>query len=124
MDTRVTFNMKEIKRLHLIEQIVDQHITSPQAAELLGLFLRQVRRLGAKYRQLGAPGMAHGNRGKQPNNQIAPSVRDPIVGLAENQYRDYNDCHFTEELAEKHHLPISRSTLRRIRRGIGQKSPR
>jgi hypothetical protein len=39
MDTRVTFNMKEIKRLQLIKQIVDKQMTAPQAAELLGLSL-------------------------------------------------------------------------------------
>jgi transposase len=116
--------MKEIKRLHLIKQIVDKQMTAPQAAELLDLSLRQVRRLVAKYRQQGAPGMAHGNRGKTPNNRIESAVRDKILELAENQYRDYNDCHFTEELAEKYGLHVSRSSVRRIRHQANLKSPR
>ena len=116
--------MNEIKRLHLIKQIVDKQLTAPQAAKLLGLSLRQVRRLVAKYRQQGAPGMAHGNRGKTPNNRIEPAVRDKILELAENQYRDYNDCHFTEELAEKYGLQVSRSSVRRIRHQANFKSPR
>lgn len=124
MDTRVTFNMNEIKRLYLMEQIVDKHMTAPQAAELLGLSLRQIRRIVAKYREQGAPGIVHGNRGKRPNNQIEQAVRDKILELAENQYRDYNDCHFTEELAEKHGVQLSRSSVRRIRRQANLKSPR
>lgn len=124
MDTRVTFNMKEIKRLHLLQQIVDKQMTAPQAAELLGLSLRQVRRLVVKYRHQGAPGIAHGNRGRTPSNQIKEDIRSKILALAENQYRDYNDCHFTEELAEKYGLQVSRSTVRRLRRQANLKSPR
>jgi transposase len=116
--------MNEIKRLHLIKQIVDKQMTAPQAAELLGLSVRQVRRLVAKFRQHGAPGMVHGNRGRTPGNQIKQDVRSKILELAENQYRDYNDCHFTEELDEKHDLQVSRSSVRRIRRQASLKSPR
>jgi hypothetical protein len=39
-------------------------------------------------------------------------------------YHDYNDQHFTEELAERHEIVLSRSTVRRIRRGAGYPSPR
>jgi hypothetical protein len=44
--------------------------------------------------------------------------------LAKETYRDYNDCHFTEELAEKHGIQLSRSSVRRIRRQAKLKSPR
>lgn len=124
MDTRVTLTMNEIKRLHHLQKVVDQQMTASQAAELLGLSLRQVRRLVAQYRQQGAPSIAHGNRGRSPSNQIKDDVRSKILELAENQYRDYNDCHFTEELAEKHGLQVSRSSVRRIRRQANLKSPR
>lgn len=124
MNTRVTLTMNEIKRLHLMQKIVDSQMTAPQAAELLGLSVRQVRRLVAKFRQQGAPGIVHGNRGRTPSNQIKNDVRSKILELAENQYRDYNDCHFTEELDEKYGLQVSRSSVRRIRRQANLKSPR
>ena len=124
MDTRVTFNMKEIRRLHVLQKIVDQQMTASQASELLGLSLRQVRRLVAKYRQQGAPGIVHGNRGRTPSNQITEEVRKQILQLAEKQYRDYNDCHFTEELVEKYGLQVSRASVRRIRRQANLRSPR
>lgn len=124
MDTRVTLTMNEVKRLHYMQKIVDHQMTATQAAELLGLSVRQVRRLVAKYRREGAPGIAHGNRGRAPSNQIQPEVRSQILALAEKHYRDYNDCHFTEELAEKHGVQLSRSSVRRIRRQANLKSPR
>lgn len=124
MNKRVTFSMNEIRRLYVMQQIADQQLTGPQAAEHLGLSLRQIRRLIAKYRDQGAPGLVHGNRGRTPNNRIEEAVRARIWELAEEQYKDYNDSHFTEELAEEHGLEVSRSSVRRIRRQNGQPSPR
>jgi transposase len=124
MNERVTFSMKEIKRLYVMQQIAEKQMTGPQGAELLGISLRQIRRLIAKYRERGAPGLVHGNRGRAPNNRIAEAWRARIWELAQGEYQDYNDSHFTEELAEEHGLKVSRSTVRRIRRQNGQASPR
>jgi len=124
MDKRVTFSMNEIKRLHILQQIVDQQITGKQAAQRLGLSLRQIRRMIASYREKGAAGLVHGNRGRKPNNRVDETVREKIIGLSKKEYQDYNDSHFTEELAEKHAVEVSRSTVRRLRRQAGQGSPR
>jgi transposase len=124
MEKRVTLTMKEIKRLYVLQQIADKQLTGSQAAELLGLSLRQIRRLIAKYRAQGAPGIMHGNRGRVPNNRISERMRSQIWELAKEQYEDYNDSHFTEELEEKYGLGVSRSSVRRIRRENNQSSPR
>jgi transposase len=116
--------MKEIKRLYIIQQIEEKQMTGVQAAEILGLQIRQVRRLISKYRKEGAVGLAHGNRGRMPNNRISEEVRTKIMKLAEEEYKDYNDSHFTEELVTEYGMYISRSSVRRIRRATGQKSPR
>jgi transposase len=124
MNKRVTFNMNEIKRVYVMQQIVDKQITGLQAANILGLSLRQIRRLVAKYREQGAPGLVHGNRGQAANNRIEEAMRAKIWELAQEDYKDYNDSHFTEELAEEYGLVVSRSSVRRIRRQNGQPSPR
>jgi transposase len=124
MSERVTFSMNEIKRVYVLQQVQDHQLTGRQAAERLGISLRQVRRLIAKYRELGAPGLVHGNRGRAPHNSLDKTLRARIRELAQEDYKDYNDSHFTEELAEQHGLVVSRSSVRRIRRDAGQKSPR
>jgi transposase len=124
MNERVTFNMKEIKRHHVIQQIENHQMTGSEASLHLGLSQRQIRRILAKYRAEGPPGLLHGNRGRTANNRVDECVRVKIQELAEKEYRDYNDSQFTEELVEEHGLIVSRSTVRRIRRAIGQKSPR
>ena len=47
-----------------------------------------------------------------------------MLTLARTTYHDYNDQHFTEELAELHRIVLSRSTVRRIRRQAELVSPR
>jgi transposase len=116
--------MNEIKRVYVLQQVQDHQLTGRQAGEVLGLSIRQVRRLIAKYRQQGAPGLVHGNRGRAAKNRLEERVRARIRALAEEEYQDYNDSHFTEELVEQHGLEVSRSSVRRIRREAGQKSPR
>jgi transposase len=96
MNERVTISMKEIKRLSVMQQVEDKKMTGREASQHLGLTLRQVRRLLAKYRKKGAGGLIHGNRGRPAHNRVDEAMRVKIQRLAEEEYKDYNDSHFTE----------------------------
>jgi len=125
MNTQVTLTMREQHKLKMVIDYEAGKVRAQRAAELLGISKRQFRRLVAAYRQRGIAAMAHGNRGRTPANRISERVRQEILRLAKETYQDYNDCHFTEELAEQPEpIVVSRSTLRRIRRAAGQGSPR
>lgn len=124
MEKGVTLSGKEQKRLMVMNELLAGRLTGAEAAEVLGVTLRQTRRLLAAYRQGGAAAMAHGNRGRSPVNRVAAEVVMAVIQLAKGEYRDYNDTHFTEELSERHGIPLSVSTVRRIRRGQGLASPR
>ena len=125
MNTQVTLTMKEQHKLKMVIDYEAGKVRAQRAAELLGISKRQFRRLVAAYRQRGIAAMAHGNRGRVPVNRISEQVRQEIVRLARSSYQDYNDCHFTEELVEQADpIVVSRSTLRRIRRAVGQGSPK
>jgi len=84
----------------------------------LGLSVRQIRRLLAAYRQEGAAGLEHGNRGRVSPRRVAEAVAAEILRLAQTEYLDYNDQHFTEELDELHKIEVSRSTCAGC--GVGQ----
>lgn len=124
MSELVTLSMKEYKRLRVITEEEAGRVTAREAAEVLGLSVRQTRRLIAAFRKEGAAGLAHGNRGKPSPRRTPESVRKRILELARGEYRDYNDTHFAEKLAERHQIYVSRSTVRRLRRSIRQDSPR
>jgi len=109
---RKTMSYCEIDRLDVIQQVVGKRRTQKEAARRLGLSIRQVKRLLLRYRQLGAVGLISGHRGKRPNNAIADSVREAILGLVRKHYNDFGPTLAAEKLREKHQHKLSRETLR------------
>jgi transposase len=124
MKKSVTLSRKEQIRVKVLNEVMIGRLTGQEAAELLGLSLRHVWRLMARYRERGAAALAHGNRGRASPRRLSPSVAARIVELASEEYRDYNDVHFSEELSERHQIYVSRSTVRRLRRRAGLGTPR
>lgn len=120
----VTLTVKEQKRLKVLVELDAGRVTGRETANVLGVSLRHVWRLLAAFREEGAAGLAHGNRGREPVNKIPQVIREHILALAKERYADYNDSHFTEKLEQKHQIKVCRATLRRIRRSMGQGSPR
>ncbi len=116
--------MREQKRLHVISELDAGRVTGREGAEFMGVSLRQARRLLAAYRQKAVDAVLHGTRGRAPAIRTPEVIRDRVLTLARTTYRDYNDQHFTEELAEQHGIVLSRSTVRRIRRQDKLPSPR
>ncbi|MGH2537467.1 MAG: helix-turn-helix domain-containing protein, partial [Candidatus Promineifilaceae bacterium] len=121
---KVTLSSKEQKRLQVLNEVLAGRMARPEAADMLALSLRQTRRLWAAYRRRGAAGLAHGNRGRPLARRLPERVATEVVRLAATAYQDYNDSHFTEELAERHDIGLSRSTVRRLRRSAGLGAPR
>lgn len=120
----VILTVREQKRLRVITELDAGRVSAQEAADVLGLSSRQVWRLVAAFRKEGAAGLAHGNRGREPVNKTPRRICEQVQALARKQYADYNDSHMTEELEKEHQIVISRSTARRLRRAMGQPSPR
>jgi transposase len=95
-----------------------------QAASLLGLSVRQVRRLRGTYRQRGASALVHGNRGRRAGHALDPALVARVVELAKTTYVGFNQHHFTEALAELEGLELSRPSVHRILRAAGVAAPR
>jgi len=114
MEGLVTLNKKEQKRLMVLNHVERGKMRGGEAAELLSLSLRHVRRLLAAYRREGAQALAHGNRGREPPNTLASAFRKQVIELAGSTYAGCNTQHFTELLAEREGINLSRSTVRRM----------
>ena len=97
----VTLSKKEQKRLMVLNQVEIGNIVGKEGAEVLGIFLRHVRRLLAAYRKEGAAALAHGNRGKKPPNTLGEDLRKQVLELIRSTYAGCNTQHFTELLAER-----------------------
>jgi transposase len=121
---RVTLSEKDQKRLTVLNGVERGELTCGQGAELLGLSLRHLRRMLARYRKEGAAALAHGNRGRKPHHAIAEDMKGQVVTLAQTAYAGCNHQHLTELLYEREGIWLSRSTVRRILLKAGIRSPR
>ncbi|MFO7772934.1 MAG: ISNCY family transposase [Dehalococcoidia bacterium] len=115
---------KEQRRLMLLNGIEIGRITAREAAEVLGLSLRHVRRILAAYRREGAAALAHGNRGSRPHNALDDALKRRVLELAQSTYAGCNTQHFTELLAEREGIAVSRSAVRMVLLRAGLRSPR
>ncbi len=117
-------NQKEQQRLMVLNQVEREDLTGEQAAKLVGLSLRQVRRLLAAYREEGAAALAHGNRSRRPVHALSEETKKRVIALAQDPYAGFNHHHLTELLAEREGLVVSRPSVWRILSSAGLKSPR
>ena len=115
---------KEMARLIVAERLLEEEITVKDAAEVLGLSTRQIKRIKKKVRLNGPGATVHGNRNRKPPNAVAGNVKDLVVELKTNKYRGTNFSHFAELLAEREKITISQPTVHRILRGAGIESPK
>jgi transposase len=124
MKEMVALNKKEQRRLMVLNEVEVGKVTVREAAEVLGLSLRHVRRIVTAYRKGGAQALAHGNRGRKPHNAFDDDLKRMVLELAQSTYTGCNTQHFTELLAEREGIAISRSTVRLILLQAGIRSPR
>lgn len=124
MKEMVMLTQKEQVRLKVLNQVGVGDLEGRQAAEMLGISLRHLRRLLAAYRKEGATAIAHGNRRRKPSNTLETYLKEQVVKLAQAKYAGFNTLHFTEFLTEQEGVNLSRSSVRRILLSAGIRSPR
>jgi len=116
METReaITLDTRAQQRLMVLTHVLAGELDPDEAAAVLGLSIRQVRRLLDRYRADGAAAFVHGNRGRSPANRVEEAIRAQIVELATTTYAGFNPVHLAETLSEEVGLRLSARTLRRI----------
>ncbi len=116
-------SQQELQRLKVVENAVEGRLSVAEAAVLLGVGERQVKRLKGNFDPANAEWVHHGNRGRQPANAIATEVRERVIELAVGKYAGFNDSHLHEELTREEGLSLSRASVQRILREANIRSP-
>ena len=111
-EDRGIMSVKELRRVSVIRQTMEQKLTQVKAGTLLGLTPRHIRRLIERVAQAGAQGLAHRGRGKPSNRQISEQVQTKAVTLYAQRYGDFGPTLAAETLAERHGLTLSAETVR------------
>ena len=106
-------SMAEADRAVVIGQVAEKRLMQREAAERLGLSVRQVKRLLARYREGGPAGLVSGHRDKVSNNAMAAAVRRAGMELVRERYADFGPTFACEKLVEVHGHRLSVETLRK-----------
>jgi transposase len=120
----IALTQRAQSRLLVLSALDRREVRMADAAQLLGLSVRHLRRLHARYRIQGASALVHGNRGRSSPRRLSEPLRRRLVRLAQTRYTGVNFQHFTDLLAEREHIHVSRTSLRRILTAAGLRSPR
>ena len=120
----VTLNHREQARLPVLNTVLEYQLPTAQAAEVLGISERQVRRVLAACRREGAVALVHGNRGRKPRNALPEDIAAAVVVLASEKYAGFNHSHMTDLPAEREGIHLSRQTVSRLLNRNGLASAR
>ena len=112
------------QRAMVLGQVSAGLLGMTEAATLIGVGERQVRRLVAAYQGEGPRGIVHGNRGRAPAHATSPGLHAQVIALSTGKYEGVNHSHLAELLSEREGLHLSRSTLGRLLAAAGVRSPR
>jgi len=102
----------ERDRLRVVEAVRERRLKQSQAAQRLGLSVRQIKRLVRAHRTQGARGLVSKRRGRPSNRRIDPAECERVIATMREHYRDFGPTLAAEYLEERHGFTRSRETLR------------
>ena len=119
MEGYLTMSNREIDKLKVIQNTIDGRFKQSEAAQILSITDRQVRRLCDKVRKDGNRGVIHGLKGRPSNHQVKAGLIDKALGHVKLHYRDFGPTFANEKLWKNHSIRISTNTLRKAMLGEG-----
>jgi transposase-like protein len=114
---------KERRRLGIMERVASGELKKADAAKIVGVSYRQIKRISTRHKQEGDVGLVHRSRGRKSNRGYPREVKDKVLGLYQGTYEGFGPTLFAEYLQESHGLEIDHETIRRwlLENGLRQK---
>ena len=97
-----------------MQRLVEKLTIQKEAAEVLGISVRQVKRLVKVYRREGAKGLVSKRRGKPSNNQLAEETKQKALDLLKSKYVGFRPTLAHEKLVELDGLKICDESVRQL----------
>ena len=110
---------RAMKVQEVILRAMAKKITWWQAAEILGLSDRSMRRWRERYEEFGYDGLFDRRQGKPSPKRVPVAVVEQVLGLYRDRYFDLNVRHFHEKLAAEHGVDLSYTWVKLALQGAG-----
>jgi transposase len=98
---------RAMKVQEVILRAIAKRITWWQAAEIIGISDRHMRRWRERYEEFGYDGLFDRRRGKPSPKRVPMALVEQILGLYRERYFDLNVRHFHEKLRAEHQIELS-----------------
>ncbi len=105
-------DQEDLKRLSIIEKVIEKRITQVEAGIMLELSERQVRRVAKRIAEEGKKGILHKSRGRASGRATAEEKKEKILKLCRERYIGFSPTLATEKLFERDKISISRELVR------------
>ena len=90
-----------------------------QAAELIGISERQMRRWRKRYEAEGYQGLLDRRRRKPSSRRVPKAQAEEVLSLYRDKYFDLNVRHFHEKLGEEHQIGLSYTWVKQALQAAG-----
>lgn len=100
-------------------QAMAKKITWWQAAEIMGISDRHMRRWRERYEKEGYNGLFDRRRGKPSSRRVAMATVEKVFALYREKYFDLNVQHFHEKLQAEHGMELSYTWVKQALQGAG-----
>jgi len=110
---------RAMKVQEVILRAMAKKITWWQAAEIIGISDRSMRRWHERYEEHGYDGLFDRRRGQPSPKRVPLATVEQVLGLYRDRYFDLNVQHFHEKLREQHGIELSYTWVRQALQGAG-----
>ena len=110
---------RAMKVQEVMLQAMAKKITWWQAAEILGISDRHMRRWRERYEEFGFRGLFDRRRGRPSVKRVPTQIVERVLALYRDRYFDLNVRHFHEKLQAEHRIGLSYSWVKGILQGAG-----
>jgi len=108
----IMMKQADLKRLHVIRKAIDRAVTQKEAAEIIGIGLRQAQRVVRRIRIEGDKGIIHKSRHASSNRAIPDRIKNKALRLFKTKYPDFGPTLASEKLFERDKIKVTDETLR------------
>ena len=110
---------RAMKVQEVILRAMAKELTWWQAAEIIGISDRSMRRWRQRYEEHGYDGLLDRRRGKPSPKRVPLKMAEEVLQLYREKYADLNVRHFQEKLREAHGIELSYTWVKLALQGAG-----
>ena len=113
----------EMERMMKVQEVILKAMAGKlkwwEAAEIIGISDRSMRRWRERYEESGYDGLCDRRKGRPSPKRVPLKTAEEVLRLYREKYFDFNVRHFHEKLAEEHGIEISYTWVKTALQGAG-----